>query len=1455
MQKNEVKNKLRLTFGVPMLLCTPLTLADVVFDGSIGSNAAGLTRAGNFAIEQSDGVVAGQNLFHSFAQFSVLSGESATFTHSNPGLTNIIARVTNNIATDINGLLQTRLNTGGALSATPVNLWLLNPAGIMVGDGAAFDIQGVLNLSATNRIGFANGDDFYSHDITTNSVLSVAEPTTFGFLDKGSSLPEEYSERLFGFGSSFPGNVSIGVSDPQDLNNTLSLGRVNAVGGTRLTEFSDVRLINLSLGGDIDFFDSPLDFLNPSRPFDFNFQTEITAESLRIVALGTSFDGEGSSVDLTIDGPEAITGFLSDASIDGAHIRIRPSNPTGVTASTLEIHARNLSVSNSALFIGNEGAADASLRFFSESEITLDQSPIFSSGGAISLESNGVRANGGSGQFSYIASINSSANNAEAIRINAATELQLTNILLNSLAEGDGDGADIDIVSGSYSQASGQIFTRTSTAAAGGDVSVNVTGARPNLQGDAATLTQGARILLRTEGPGDSGSLSFVANGPISLEGTPNNRHFLQTAAAGISSGNTGSIFVQGTELNATNSLINTVTLGGDFESPPTSIEVISTEGDIVLENSLVGSFTRGNQIAADVTVDAGEQLLIVGVATTDGQPGSPILGAIRSRSPVNEGVLGTSGSILLTGETVTLIETAVNNSTESDNRSGIKPSIRLLARSGSVETISSDILSFTLGDADAGDIFIDAGKDVQIVANDSDANISSNNSSENPDSLGSAGSISVTGNNIRLVRETSFTPPQVSLGTQNCPSMCTTTLNQGDGGDITIAAREQLLLEGSYSLISSAEGPSTADSSAGSITLTGQDILFETSTELEQVLNRSQITTSTETQGNAGNIVIAATRSLSIDGQYDINSQSITESGQPFDVNIGSAGSISLSGSSIDIVSIATFISTNTNTGGDAGNIELISSNDMSVRGVVISSASDSLNNFAGSAGSLNITGKNVSLDQAFVNSETLSRNRDNQAASINLSADGNLLFTNTVVSAQTSGLAPAGSIILDAGGIVSLRNTSISSPTSADDGGALTGDGLAAGDGGTITIGSNSDITELNILGNSIVTTQTQGSGNAGNILIEVSGSVNLGGDTGEIEDRITGLEDDITLNGEPAGFSTNLNFLPTTAGQLPNSAVISSTSVGRGERSGSAGSIVVNAEQLALTTGEISAQSQSGNTENSSGNINLNIVDRIFLDGANAKIGAGSTGAVNGGDISLVARSILASNGAQIATNAEGSANAGNINILSDTLFLNSGASFATNAVNGGGGNIKINVEEELRIKDAQILASSNASTERGDGGTIDVGTLAAPVGIFVIQGLMGASANAGNGGQINIFADTLLRDASAQILVTSLSGNAGALEITAPEQDVSAAILDIDVALLDVANLIRNNCESQQVEKNSSLVLDGQGGLTAAPDDYLSSLLGLKKVISQADSTFEYFNSESAFTIDTPCVSMN
>jgi filamentous hemagglutinin family protein len=162
----------KLSIVCVLLFSTHLS-AEVVTDGSVGP--PGTTLPGpEFLITEDFGQQEGSNLFHSFETFNLNMGESATF-FGHDSVANIVSRVTGGNPSEINGLIRSTIPNA--------DMYFLNPYGIMFGSNAALDVQGSFHASTAHYLRLGENDHFYS-DLGNESVLSVASPTAFGFLEQ-----------------------------------------------------------------------------------------------------------------------------------------------------------------------------------------------------------------------------------------------------------------------------------------------------------------------------------------------------------------------------------------------------------------------------------------------------------------------------------------------------------------------------------------------------------------------------------------------------------------------------------------------------------------------------------------------------------------------------------------------------------------------------------------------------------------------------------------------------------------------------------------------------------------------------------------------------------------------------------------------------------------------------------------------------------------------------------------------------------------------------------------------------------------------------------------------------------------------------------------------------------------------------------------------------------------------
>ncbi|AFZ02486.1 filamentous hemagglutinin family outer membrane protein [Calothrix sp. PCC 6303] len=136
--------------------------AQVIPDATLKTTV--LENGNNFTITEGNRV--GNNLFHSFRQFSIPSKGSAFFNNTSD-IQNIFSRVTGGSISNIDGLIQAN---GSA------NLFLLNPSGIIFGQNASLNIGGSFVGTTANSIKFADGVEFSATNPSAIPLLTISIP-------------------------------------------------------------------------------------------------------------------------------------------------------------------------------------------------------------------------------------------------------------------------------------------------------------------------------------------------------------------------------------------------------------------------------------------------------------------------------------------------------------------------------------------------------------------------------------------------------------------------------------------------------------------------------------------------------------------------------------------------------------------------------------------------------------------------------------------------------------------------------------------------------------------------------------------------------------------------------------------------------------------------------------------------------------------------------------------------------------------------------------------------------------------------------------------------------------------------------------------------------------------------------------------------------------------------------
>ncbi|BAY65479.1 filamentous hemagglutinin-like protein [Calothrix brevissima NIES-22] len=155
------------TIGLCTAAFSQTAIAQVTSDAT--TNTIVTPSGNNFTI--TDGTAKGNNLFHSFSNFSVPTGGSATFDLVNTAnITTIFSRVTGGSISTIDGLIQTLNNHH------PVSLFLINPKGIVFGQNASLNISGSFFGTTADSIKFADGVEFSAINSAAKPLLTMTVP-------------------------------------------------------------------------------------------------------------------------------------------------------------------------------------------------------------------------------------------------------------------------------------------------------------------------------------------------------------------------------------------------------------------------------------------------------------------------------------------------------------------------------------------------------------------------------------------------------------------------------------------------------------------------------------------------------------------------------------------------------------------------------------------------------------------------------------------------------------------------------------------------------------------------------------------------------------------------------------------------------------------------------------------------------------------------------------------------------------------------------------------------------------------------------------------------------------------------------------------------------------------------------------------------------------------------------
>ena len=565
-----------------------------------------------------------------------------------------------------------------------------------------------------------------------------------------------------------------------------------------------------------------------------------------------------------------------------------------------------------------------------------------------------------------------------------------------------------------------------------------------------------------------------------------------------------------------------------------------------------------------------------------------------------------------------------------------------------------------------------------------------------------------------------------------------------------------------------------------------------------------------------AGNIEVNATGIISLTSGSSIdNSVQFRAIGQAGNVIIN-ADTVAFDGNSRFFRASGAYSRIQEGASGQGGNIEIKARSLQLTNGAVITTSTRGL----GDAGSVTIIADTVSFDgqgdfnpglgfkQSSAAFSAVTEDGSGQGGSVTITARSLSLSNGGAIITSTLGLGDAGNIFINADTISFSGKGSDSDVNNFFNASGAYSSVLPTGEGqgGRIEIAAGL----LSLTNDAVITTSTSGQGNGGNIaivdtdrLVVQSGaqvSANTSG-VGRAGTLLVNASDSVEVSGTSANGSTpsRLNF-DTSSG-------------------GDAGDLRINTPRLVVRDGgQVSARTSN---RGQAGTLAVN-ADSVEVSGTGSGLFFDSSSSGDAKGIRIETEQLVVQNGGQVTVNGTGSGNPGDLEVAAGSIFLNQEGKLTTETASGNGGNIRLRVQDEIRMRyQSEISASAQGI---GNGGNVEIEIPNGFILAFLPENSdIVASAIQGNGGVARATAAGVFgfrqfrgfRTPESDFTASSELGIDGRLEIITPDkrlEELPADFADINIA---------QGCEAIRApEQQSRFVITGRGGLPHNPKEALS-----------------------------------